>query len=614
MKLSDFDLKDTVTKRKITGLWRLMQSFRGIYLIAVICVGFAAVARSGLYFLLAHFVDKVLPSQEILSELPIVVGALIALSLLQGTFSFAGGRLAARTAEEIACRIRNYLYDHIQRLTFSYHDRMQTGELLQRSTSDVDAIRRMFADQAIGIGRIALLFLVNLTALLMLNVKLALFSIIVIPFIIVISLYFFVKVGQAYERYQDQEAKLSSTIQEYLTGVRVVKAFARQEFEVKGFDVLNIEKFRRGRRLTLMHSMYWPLTDIVCGLQMIAGFFLAALMVMNGTITVGMYVAYIGFVTQIIWPIRNLGRLIADASTGFVSFGRIQQIVRIDREPLTAGTVTPKDKLKGALRFEDVSFAYEGENDPVLYNITFNVEPGQKIALFGGTGSGKSSLISLLPRFYEYADGNIILDGKNLKDYTRESLRKQIGVVMQEPFLFSDTIKENITYGITDEISEDDIKAAARAASIHDVILSFPKGYDTLVGERGVTLSGGQSQRVALARTILRDPGILIMDDATSAIDTETDEAIQSALRKLMNGRTSFIISHRIQSVMDADQIIVMEQGRIIQSGTHNELLNQSGTYRRIYDLQARIEAELEADLETADIASGVISGSGELS
>lgn len=616
MEPSNQSLKETVTTNsKVKSFWRLMNGYKFIYFIAIVSVGFAALARTALYFVLGKYVDEYLPSENLTQMLPFIVLTLMGLALLQALFSYIGGRLAAQTSEGIARSLRNYLYDHLQRLTFSYHDRMQTGELLSRSTSDVDAVRKMFAEQFIGIGRITLLFLVNFAALLMLDVWLAIISVIVIPFILIVSMYFFVKVGKAYEVFQEQEAKLSNQLQENLTGVRVVKAFARQAFEIDAFDTRNKEKYNSGRRLTTMHAIYWPSTDLLCGIQMVAGFYIAGVMALNGTITVGMYIAYVGFVVQIIWPIRNLGRLISDTSTGLVSFDRIKHLIKVDKEPVTVGSVRP-EQIRGDVAFEKVTFHYEGEEEDVLHNITFTVKAGQKIALMGGTGSGKTSIVNLLPRFYEYTGGLITLDGVDLKQYPREYLRERIGIVMQEPFLFSTTIRENITYGVTRDVSDEEVFEAARWAAVHDVIMSFPDGYDTMVGERGVTLSGGQKQRITLARTFLRAPNLLILDDATSAVDTETEETIRAALQKLMNGRTTFLIAHRVQSVMDADLILMMDHGRIVQSGTHKELLNQPGMYRRVYDLQSRIEAELEAELAqaTAVATNGKSHGNGAVS
>jgi ATP-binding cassette subfamily B protein len=290
--------------------------------------------------------------------------------------------------------------------------------------------------------------------------------------------------------------------------------------------------------------------------------------------------------------------MIVQTSTGMVSYGRLMEIVKQAREPLTEGRVHPKGPALGDIIFEDVSFIYEDAKLEVLKNISFHINPGQSIALLGSTGSGKTSLVNLLPRFHEYTDGRILLDGVELKDYSREYLRRQIGIVQQEPFLFSRSIRENILYGVGRDVSQEDVERAAQAAAIHSVILSFPDGYGTLVGEKGVTLSGGQKQRVTIARTLLKNPRILILDDSTSSVDTETEAEIRSALYDLMENRTTFIIAHRIQSIMNADLILVLDKSRVIQMGRHEELVkDKNGMYRQIYDIQTRIDAELEQEV-----------------
>jgi ATP-binding cassette subfamily B protein len=364
-----------------------------------------------------------------------------------------------------------------------------------------------------------------------------------------------------------------------------------------------------------------------------------ALMAIDGRITLGTYVAMTGMVIWIVWPLRNLGRLIVQVSTGLVSYRRLADILAREREDVDAGVVRIQEPVRGEIVFENVSFAYRApprigtddeeksdkkarrtkrfgrrkemaaeekgvesrgpqeEPTAVLHDLSFRCEPGQVVALLGSTGSGKTSIVNLLLRFYDYDRGSIRLDGHELRDYAPAELRQQIGIVEQEPFLFSRTIRENIAYGVRREVTQDEIEEAARAAAIHDIILTFPDGYDTLVGEKGVTLSGGQRQRVAIARTLLRDPRILILDDATSSVDTETEAQIRAALERLMRGRTSFVIAHRVQSVMNADLILVLDKGRIVQKGTHRELVRQPGMYARIYDLQARIEQELEREV-----------------
>jgi ATP-binding cassette subfamily B protein len=599
--MATIDLKNTLSDNRLLGLWRLLVGYRLTYMAAAGALGVAATARMVTFLLLGFFVDYVLLRDDVVRWLPWVGLGFLSLAAVEGAFSFLSGRWAAKTSEGIARRLRNYLFDHIQRLSFSYHDQTKTGELIQRATSDLDAVRRFFADQAIGLARIVLIFIINLVALLRLSWSLTLASIVIIPFVVLMSFFFFKKITAAYEDYQEQEAVLSTTLQENLTGVRVVKAFARQAHEIWKFDRDNWERFRRGRHLMTMHALYWPASDILCALQMLGGFVLAAWMAIEGRITVGDYLTYHGLVIWIIWPIRNLGRIVVQMSTGLVSYGRLAEIIREDREPLDEGMHTPDGKVRGEIAFDGVDFAYDGDM-AVLEDISFRCEPGQAVALLGSTGSGKTSLVNLLPRFYDYTGGSLTLDDVELNAYPRHYLRQQIGIVEQEPFLFSRTIRENITYGVGRDVPDEEVYAAAQAAAIHEVILSFPEGYDTLVGERGVTLSGGQKQRVAIARTLLKDPRILILDDSTSSVDTETEGQIREALERLMVGRTTFIIAHRIQSVMNADLILVLDGGRIVQRGAHEALMAEGGIYRRTYEMQARIETELDEEMSRVGI------------
>ena len=591
----ELDLKSTLSKYRIVGLWRMLKGYQTMYVGAFICIGLAALSQTMFYYLLRYYTDNVLAQPEAQDQLVFVAAGFILLALFQGTFTFMGGRWAAKTSESVIRRLRDYLYDHIQRLSFAYHDKTPTGDLIQRSTSDVDTMRRFFGEESMGLGRILFLFIVNFAALLTLNVELALISVIVVPLIIFMSVFFFRKIGQRYEIFQEEEAKLSTTLQENLSGVRVVRAFARQEFEKNKFEVTNQGRYVSGRRLLFLHAIYWPSTDIIVQVQLIIGYAIGAGMAINGTITIGTFLAYMGMLTWIMWPIRNIGRLIVQMSMALVSFDRVSDIIREDREPMDQGTHRPDGPLRGEVVFDNVRFAY-AEDLPVLNGISFRLKAGQAVALIGPTGSGKTSLVNLLPRFYEY-QGSIKIDGVELRDYPRRYLREQIGLVQQEPFLFSRSIRDNITYGVRREVSDEEVHRAARAAAVHDVIMTFPEGYETIVGEKGVTLSGGQKQRTTLARTLLKDPAILILDDATSSVDSETEGVIRDALNELIPGRSTFIIAHRIQSVMEADRILVLDKGEIVQSGTHDELLAEGGLYRRIYDLQSQIEDELEQDL-----------------
>ena len=395
---TDLDLKSTLSKRRIVGMWRMLTGYRAIFVGAFLCVGLAAVCQTVFYYLLRYFTDDVLGIEGMRGMLPWVAAGFLGLALAQGTFTFMGGRWAAKTSESVIRRLRDYLYDHVQRLTFTYHDKTPTGDLIQRSTSDVDTLRRFFGEEAIGLGRIVMLFLVNFAALLTLNVRLALISVVVVPLVVAISIYFFRKIGQRYEVFQEEEAKLSTTLQENLSGVRVVRAFARQDYERQKFEVTNRGRYISGRRLLLLHAIYWPSTDIIVGVQLVIGYAVGASMAINGTITVGTFLAYMGMLTWIMWPIRNIGRLIVQMSMALVSFDRVSEIIRVDREPLDVGTHRPGGRIQGEVVFDEVRFAYT-EEMAVLNGISFRAEAGQVVALVGPTGSGKTSLVNLLPRF-----------------------------------------------------------------------------------------------------------------------------------------------------------------------------------------------------------------------
>lgn len=597
-----FDFRKAIAVNRLEGLWRVMAGYHLSYGGAVLTLAISSLSKTATLFVLRYFADLVSgnaqPLRADLGQTFLLIGlAFVGFAAVEGGFAFLSGWLAAYTAEGITRRLRNFLFDHIQRLSFTYHSTTPTGDLIGRVTSDVDAVRRFFSEQAIGVGRILLLFFINWAAILSLSLELGLVSVISIPPILLVSLWFFKKVTKAYEKYQEQESSLSTALQENLTGVRVVKAFARQDYEKGKFEKENWGKFLKGKILLFMHSLFWPLSDIVLGLQMLGGFVFAGLMVIDGEITIGTYLAYVGLVVWLIWPIRNLGRLIVQTSTGMVSYGRLLEIMKQEREDLFGGKVQPTGPVRGEVTFDNVSFQYsDGETD-VLKNVSFTVKPGQSAALIGSTGSGKTSLVNLLPRFHEYTGGRILIDGIDIRDYPREYLRRQIGIVEQEPFLFSRSIRENIAIGVERRVSDEEIESAAEAAAIHEAILSFPDRYKTIVGEKGVTLSGGQKQRVTIARAVLKNPRILILDDSTSSVDTETEAEIRQALNSLMENRTTFIIAHRIQSVMNANIIVVLDKGEIVQMGTHDELVVQDGMYRKIYDIQTRVEDELASEI-----------------
>lgn len=598
-KEKQFDLAKVLSKKKLSAIFAMVKPYGWKYLGASIAVSISALGSTAQFFLLQYFIDDYLSARTATVGLLPIALSFILLTLIRGIGSFFSGKWTVEISEGLTKRLRDFLFDHLQHLPYAYHNETDTGELIQRVTSDVDALRLFLGNNVIDIARTLILFIVNFIAIGLLNWRLAGLSIIAIPVVILVSLLFFKKISKVYEDYQAKEATLSTTLQENLAGVRVVKAFSREEYEIDKFGKNNQDRFTAGIKLNRMHAFFWPVSDVICSIQIVAGFYIGGMMALNGTITIGSYLAYTGMIFWIIFPMRNLGRLIVDMSRGFVSFERVRDIMKVEQEPLEQGDYLP-EKIEGEITFQNITFSYE-DGHHVLEDITFNAKAGHSIALIGSTGSGKTTLVNLLPRFFEYTNGSITLDGEELNRYPRSFLRKNISIVEQEPFLFSRSIRDNIRYGVSRDVTEEEMIEAAKAAAIHDVILTFPHSYDTLVGERGVTLSGGQKQRVAIARTLLKNPKILIMDDSTSSVDTETESEIREALNKLMKTRTTFIIAHRIQSIINADLILVLDKQRIVQSGTHEELIQQEGLYRDIFNIQTKIEDDLKKEIESVN-------------
>ena len=526
----------------------------------------------------------------------VVALMLLGLNLVGGAFQYLRGKWTAEASETTAERLRNRLYDHLQAMSYDYHVKAETGDLIQRCTLDVETIRRFLANQCIEVFRIVLMIVIALKLMLSINVQLTLISLILVPPLFGLALWFHHWVRKLFTEADEADGKLNAMLQESLTGVRVVRAFGRQRYESDRFEACNRDMHDKNVKVGDMLAIFWPGSDflgmIQTGLTLVFSIQYAA----KGIISIGEVTVFVSYISMLIWPIRQLGRILSDFGKSTVSLKRLYEV--LDTEPETDTPGAADAPLYEDIEFKNVSFRYDDAH-PVLKDVSFKVKAGQTVAILGATGSGKSTMMNLLQRLYDVSGGEILIGGRDIRTISKKCLRSRVGYVLQEPFLYSRSIRDNIA--ITEpEIGQPAIDRAAEITSSREFISEFEQGYDTLVGERGVTLSGGQKQRIAIARTLIRDNDILILDDSLSAVDTETDRAIREALhdRRQSGGvtPTTFIISHRITTLADADWILVLEDGRIAQQGRHHDLVQQEGLYKRVYHIQAALEDELNRE------------------
>ena len=577
------------------NIFKYLKGYRAVFLLAIISIIVATAMQLGTPILIKYAIDSVIGDEpagnlQFLMDafgknMMSVVWIIIGINFIRGIFLFFKGLLSSYAAENIAQNMREKLYRQIQYMTYEHHTKKETGDMIQRCTSDVETIRSFLGVQIVDLGRILFMILMSVGIMLMLNVKLTVFAVALIPILFGFSYVFFTKVQKNFKKSDEAEGKLTTVLQENLSGVRVVRAFGREKYEIDKFEEVNKNYKDLTYRLIEILAMFWSSSDLITlfqsGLVLVVG----AQMAIAGEITIGTLIAFITYESMLLWPVKQSGRLLSELGKTTVAITRVEEILNEEIESDQPNEF--EADIQGKIEFENVNFAYP-DGKIALKNINLKLEKGKTLGILGSTGSGKSTLVHLLQRLYEY-EGSIKIDGVELKNIKKQWVRRKIGLILQEPYLYAKTVKENI--GIIDKSYDDStISEAAKVASIHDNILEFKDGYETVIGEKGVSLSGGQKQRVAISRTIIDpDKPILIFDDSLSAVDTETDMKIRRALSKRSKDVTTLIISHRITTLAEADYIIVLDEGEIIQRGTHAELIHSDGLYKRIWDLQKMV-------------------------
>lgn len=538
---------------------------------------------------LSSWIDSIGGTAYLRANLWLIALAVLLVAAMGALCRFLFNLFNSIGAEHLVRTMRNSLFDHILHLPFAWHSENHTGDIIQRCTSDVEQIKVFLSEQLTALFRIVVMICLTMYFMFAMNWKLSLAAAIFIPMIVSYSLFFHSRIGSAFEKADIEEGKLSSIVQENLTGVRVVRAFGREKYEQTRFEKQNSNYTNMWVHLMKLLAAFWMSSDLFSYGQVITVLAYGAVLSVNGEITAGNYIAFISYTMMLMWPIRNLGRVISNLSKAGISIDRLRYIMNSEVEHDEENTLTPE--MDQDIVFDNVSYQYENGTSEILDHVSFTVKAGTTVGILGGTGSGKSTLMYLLDRLYDLKEGTISIGGVDIRKMKAQWVRQNIGMVLQEPYLFSRSLGENIKIA-EPEADMEEIQHAAKIASLDHAIEHFKEGYETFVGERGVTLSGGQKQRAAIAQMLIRKPPIMVFDDSLSAVDAETDAKIRASLKENIGDSTVILIAHRITTLMNADQIIVMDQGKIVESGTHEELLTKNGIYRQIYDLQSRSQQQ----------------------